>query len=375
VRICVVTHYMPPHRGGVERVAEAITAGYAKAGHIVTWVAASDGARGADGPPEIDRVLLPASNFLERRFGMPYPLPAPWALGPLHAAVTAADIVHLHDCLYLPNVLADEIARRRKIPSLVTQHVAMGSFSSVVNPPLRLAYRTVGRSVLRRAGRVVFISEHVRQWFSDNVDASLRTEIIPNGVDTNTFRVADSARRQSARRHLGLPLDVPVVLFVGRLVPQKNIGVLAAALSLVRVPWHALVIGDGPERPQIEGLGRRLTHRTDVPPQEMPEVYAAADIFVLPSPREGLPISLLEALAAGLPAVLCDDQAFASLVTAGASIVPPRAADVAAAVEKLLADPIERARRGDAARRWAGAHASDATVIPRYLALINEIVA
>ena len=373
-RICVVTHYMPPHRGGVERVAERMAEAYAAAGHDVTWIATSAGASpGAARYDGIEHIRVTANNALERRFGMPYPFVPPSAWSSIVAAVGRADVIHLHDCLYLPILIADRAARRRGVPTLVTQHVGMVSFGSAMDVALELAYRTVGRTVLRNARHVAFVSEHVRQWFLRHVDAAIVSELIPNGVDTAVFAPADDARRDQARRRLGIPAGIPVVLCAGRLVAKKNIGILAAALVNMEIPWHALVVGDGPERGELARLAGRLTHLADVPTAEMPGVYAAADVFALPSVGEGMPLVVLEAMASGVPAVLSDDPPFGPLAAAGAVLVSPNVSAVTAAIRSLLADGAERRSRGERARRWVTEHASERASLDRYLAIVAEI--
>lgn len=375
-RICLVTHYMPPHRGGVERVAERLAEAYAGAGHEVTWVAASPGAAsGASSEGRIERIRVPASNALERRFGMPYPIIPPSAAKLIRATVGRADVVHLHDCLYLPVVVADRAALRAGRPTIVTQHVGMVSFGSAVDVALELAYRTVGRSVLRHARHVAFVSQHVRDWFGAHVDASLRSELIPNGIDTDTFVPASAERRDAARRRLGLPTSIPVVLAVGRLVAKKNVATLVSALESIDQPWHALIVGDGPEYPRLARLAGRVTHVPDLPAASMPDVYAAADLFALPSVGEGMPLAVLEAMSAGLPTVLSDDEPFAPLADAGAVLVPATPAALATAIRSLLDDPVERARRGARARTWVMTHAAERTSLDRYLEILAEIAA
>lgn len=373
-RVCLVSHYMPPHRGGIERVTERMADGYARAGHTVTWLATSvGGTAGIERRDGVERVRLPTSNILEDRFGMPYPLVAPAAVGQIRAAVSRSDIVHLHDCLYLPVVLADRAARHLGVPTIVTQHVGMVSFGAAMDLPLALAYRTVGRSVLRHARRVAFVSDHVRQWFLSHVDGAIASELVPNGIDTDMFGPADDWRRNAARARLGIPGGAPIVLYVGRLVPKKNIATLVSALREIDGPWHALVVGDGPERRRLEALHNRVTHFTDVRPANMPDLYAAADLFVLPSVGEGMPLAVLEALASGLAVVVSDDAPFRPLEAAGAQLVPPDPSSIAATIRSLLAEPATRARYGQLARRWAVAHASERASLDRYLQIIAEV--
>src|SRR5438477_4428956 len=214
---------MPPHRGGVERVAQQLSHWYSRAGHDVTWVAIDAGGGSPvehDGPVELRRVA--AFNGLERWRGMPFPRPSPSSLGPLRDAVQHADVVHLHDCLYLPILAADAAARRSGVPTIVTQHVAMVAFGGPVDPLLDRAYRTVGRRVLRHASRVVFVNAGVRAWFSAHVDPTLESEHIPNAVDLSRFHPATGAERTAARRSFGIAADATVVVFVGRLVTKKH---------------------------------------------------------------------------------------------------------------------------------------------------------
>lgn len=345
---------MPPHVGGVERVAEQLAEVYRGAGHSVTWLATAPPLRpGVTAEGGIRRIRIPGANGLEARLGMPFPLVGPRGLRAIAAAVADTDLVHLHDCLYLPVVAAEQAARRARVPTIVTQHVAFVSFGVAVDPLLRLAYRTVGRRVLRRAAGIAFVNEHVREWFVENVDPAVGGTVIPNAVDTTRFAPGDRDRRVGARIALGLPPDGPVVAFVGRLVAKKGLRVLAAAIA--RLPdVRLLVIGDGPDRAIAESLGAQVTLHRQLPHQAMPAAYLAADVFGLVSRGEGMPVALIEALASGLPAVVSDDPGFAALAgCAGVLRVRPDVATVATALRSLLADRAALAARATAARRWA----------------------
>ncbi|RMF44903.1 MAG: glycosyltransferase [Planctomycetota bacterium] len=136
-----------------------------------------------------------------------------------------------------------------------------------------------------------------------------RVYVVPNGVDTDRFK-PDGARRAALRAELGLPPHVPLVGVVAALRPEKNLiqFVEAAARTLRVVPdAHFVVVGDGPQRSVIEqriselGLVRRihlLGRRADTE-----AILAGLDVFCLTSRNEANPVSILEALACGVPAV------------------------------------------------------------------------
>jgi D-inositol-3-phosphate glycosyltransferase len=364
---------MPPHTGGVEQVAALLGRIYADAGHEVQWIAcASPEPPGRQTRDGLELVRLRAFNGLESRFAMPFPIPVPDAYAEIDRAVRAAAIVHLHDCLYPTSIAADAAARRHRRPTLVTQHVGMVSFvGGLVDPFLFGAYRTVGRRILRNARTVAFVSDTVREWFTHRIDASLRAETVANAVDLGRFRVASRDERRRARASLGIAADEPLVLFVGRLVPKKNLRALVAALSGVDV--RVLVVGDGPERGALAPLGDRVTRLARLPHERMPEAYAAADLFALPSVGEGLPLSLIEALASGLRSIVSRDPSFDAL--GGCDGVVRSEIDPAAlgdAILALLGEGVaSRDRRTAAARSWAEERYGISTFGQRYLELVQ----
>lgn len=184
------------------------------------------------------------------------------------------------------------------------------------------------------------------------------------------------------------PADgAPVVLYAGRLRTRKAVAVLLAAFARLRVEHPAAVLvvaGDGEQRPALEAQSRRLGIAAAVrflgaqPRDAMPALYAAADLFCLPSLYEGFPLAILEAMAAGLPVVATAVAGVPEAVEHGVTglLVPPEdAAALARALAELAADP-ERARRmGEAGRRRVETDFTIPRIAAAYLALWSGLLA
>jgi glycosyltransferase involved in cell wall biosynthesis len=175
------------------------------------------------------------------------------------------------------------------------------------------------------------------------------TVVIPNAIDVEQ---APTARRERAR---------PLIVAVGRLKAPKDFSTLVRAFAqLPSSSFDAAIVGDGPDRAELEtaigelGIGERvilLGERNDVP-----RLLARADIFVLSSASEGLPVSVLEAMGAGLPVVGTRVGGVPELVVDGETGLLVEAGDpdsLAAALGTLVEDAELRQRMGDAGRERA----------------------
>lgn len=206
-----------------------------------------------------------------------------------------------------------------------------------------------------------------------------RWEHVPNGVDLARF-VPRSASRASLRASLGLEDNAPLVGYVGRNDPAKNLpGLLAAFASARRHRAGArlLILGPGSTSLTSEvaraGLGDAVLLRAACPNPE--HVYPALDVFVLASRFEGFPNVVAEAMACGVPCVTTDAGDCAGIVGETGLVVPRDDDDaLATALADALAwTPRERARRGTAARaRIAERFALD-NIAARYAALWSDL--
>ncbi len=347
MRITLVTHYYPAHRGGIELVAAALAKRLADRGDVhISWYASD-----CDPTPSLAGVnCVPAKtwNMIEQRFGVPYPLWSPGALWRVWRAARAADVVHLHDCLYLPNVVAYAAARLARRPVLVTQHVGMIPYR---NPVLRAlmyaAYRILARIVLGGATQVAFVSESVRRYFGEFVSFRSPPELVFNGVDTDVFKPVDAARRQALRADFGVAPDTPLLIFVGRFVEKKGLLVLQQlAQSLPGARW--IFAGWGPLDPERWALPNVSVVRGCAGAQ-LATLYQAADLLVLPSRGEGFPLVVQEAMACGTPALVTTDTAEGC--PDAAAVLPSEDVRGADAVARWVHRILELTAAGGAAQR------------------------
>jgi len=173
----------------------------------------------------------------------------------------------------------------------------------------------------------------------------------PRGIDTARF--TPDKRSQEWRRRHGIGDDELVILHVSRLVREKRLDTLTAALNRIAAPHRVLIVGDGPDR---DTVARELPHAIftgSLHGEDLATAYASSDIFVFPSDSESFGNVTLEAMASGLPAVCADATGSRSLVMAGETgfLAPAGDADAFARhVTALARNEALRRRMGEAAR-------------------------
>ncbi len=306
VRALIVTHYYAEHRGGVEVVARELADRLASRGLEVVWAASDEGLEQAE--EAVSRLTMRAWNFTERLVGFSYPLWGPISLVRLWRAVRRCDVVHIHDSVYMGNVLAYLYARLLRKPVVVTQHVGMVPYAQrVLRGLLVFANRTLARQVLGGSDRCIFISTKVQNYFGEFVHFRTAPLYIPNGIATEIFQPVDRLERRRLRAGLGLSLDKPVLLFVGRFVERKGLKVLRSLAELFpECQW--VFVGWGPLDPVTWGLPN-VSCPGAMDRARLIPYFQLADLLVLPSVGEGFPLVVQEAMACGTPALISEDTA------------------------------------------------------------------
>ena len=251
------------------------------------------------------------------------------------------DVLHVH-WIVPQGVVALAVARR--LPWLVT---TLGGDVYALTDPLSLRLK---RAVLRRAAAVTTMNVDMRRRLLELGAPADATLVLPMGADVTGVRATGAGVARVAGR----------VLFVGRLVEKKGLAVLLDALRTVPGDWSLDVVGGGPLRAELEARAAGLPVRFlgQATKDDLARAYAGCDLLVAPSvpaasgDQDGLPVALLEAMAAGCPVVASRIAGIDEAVVDGETglLVPPGdAAALAAALTRLLGDRQLRDRLGAAA--------------------------
>ncbi len=338
--------FSPTSGGGAERVAFEIVRRLPELGHDVTVFATRPGTdSGFALPPGVRLISVPASNLtglVRAQVSVAPTLPAA-----MMRAIRSVrpDVVWSHSLQFQTTHIAAWAARRAHVPLVVTVHIGdLDAVGGAVGLAARVHEATLGRWILRRAARAIAVSDAVAEHLH-RLAPDLAIDVVPNGVDLERFRPVEM-------RHDGFRVG-----FLGRLVLNKGPDTAVRALAVLTrrgVDGTLAFAGDGPERGHLarlavkEGIGGRVQFegfRSD--PERW---FATIDVLVRPSLTEGMPLGLLEAMAAGVPVVASNVPGNASLVRDGETglLVPPhdplRLAD---ALGALAAAPALRRRLRD----------------------------
>lgn len=322
LRIGLFTDTYAPQVNGVSVSLQMISEGLKKRGHQVTIFAPKfPGYK--DNEPNVMR--LPSLKYLNNPpiyvavLGTPR---STWKLTREHF-----DVLHAHSPLSV-GLLGYLMASTKRLPLIYTYHTSITDYTHYVK-------FIGGTSLMNRAAAwfskastdlgdqiIVPSPKFYRLLLNQKVKQPIT--VIPNGIDLSMFK---SAKNPGAlRNRLGLGPDAPILLTVGRMDPEKRLEFIVEAFDLIadRVPdAHLVFAGDGSSRKSVEDKANTTRARDRihflgmVNRADLPDVFHDATVFLSASTTEVHPISVIEAIASGLPFVAVQDEAFEGMLEDG----------------------------------------------------------
>jgi len=261
-------------------------------------------------------------------------------------------VIHAHE--FYMSAIGAAVSRWTGVPLVITVH-------GKSYYPDRWRRRAIYRLAAAQATEVVAVSQDLQRAFCGTTGAPVNhVRVIYNGVDW--IPLLRARREPLLLESLGIPANAPIVGTIGNLYPVKgHIHLVRAAHTIIRKRpgTHFLIFGRGAEQDLLRSEARTLgiDHRIHLLGYRDDAVkwLGSMDVFTLPSVSEGLPLSLLEAMAAGIPTVITEVGGMPEVVRDGLTgcIVPPRNPDaLASKILYLLENPAMAAEIGAAARNW-----------------------
>jgi glycosyltransferase involved in cell wall biosynthesis len=311
---------------------------------------------------------------------------------PLRRAGVPLEVLHMRHQADMARLLRSELVRRFLPDTVVSRSVSglwvgcalarRAHATHVYNDhrqvglPMTRRREAMMRLLAGRIDRVIAVSaDQAGTWLARRYPAE-RIVVVANGVEAPAG--ADS--KPAIRRELGLPDSAVVALLVATLRPEKDVATFVRAVRRARETHGeliGLVAGEGPDRGAVQAAAkgdpgvRLLGHRDDIP-----RLLEAADVFVLASRHEAVPMAILEAMAAGLPVLATSVGGIPDLVADGQSGLLVAAGDeqgLAAALATLAADPALRAAMGAAGAQRHRERWTAEVMIEGYARVLEEL--
>ncbi len=358
LRIGLFTDTYAPQVNGVSVSLQLVSEGLQKRGHQVTIFAPNFPGYKDDQPGV---VRLPSLKYLNDPpiyvavLGTPR---STWSLSRKHF-----DVLHAHSPLTV-GLLAYLTASTKNLPLIYTYHTSITDYTHYLKViggtgVIRHAARWFSATSTNLGDQIVVPSPKFHRLLLEQ-KVTKPIQVIPNGIDLSNFKTAKNPG--SFRNRLGLRPDAPIFLSVGRVDPEKRLDFLIDAFVSMadRFPEaHLVFAGDGGSRKKLEEhaaktkVKDRIHFLGMVNRTELPDLLHDATVFLSASTTEVHPISVIEAIAAGLPLVAVQDEAFEGMIVENENgHLTPLDVDVYAdTLASLVADPERLARYGKRSAR------------------------
>ena len=377
MKIFQVLPYYPPHVGGMEFYVQKLSEDLAARGHEVTVFTSSNSCF-SGGCEEVNGVRV----FRLRTLAKAYNVPIVPSLFKKLLHEEKPDILHAHQYPVFFSDVSAAVSQFRREVLLLHVHVIPESVSAFSGLVSKMYYRTVGRLAFRTAHRVITPSSAYKTMLAGIGVEPKKIRVVPYGIDLSRFHSKDG---ESFRKRYGCE-GSNVILTVGRLNYQKGFQYLLKAMPMVIKHFQnakLVIVGDGEQITYLRDLTQSLglcnstIFTGAIPPMEIPEAYAAADVFVLPSLFESFGIALIEAQAAGKPVVstrvggapeaLQEDKT-------GFLVDPKDSEQLGKAIIRVLSNEKLAREMGENGKKFVGARFDMRYIVDKVTAMYEELI-
>ena len=378
MRILQVSPFYPPHVGGIEFHVEALSRKLVEAGHeVVVFTSNVPRSRSSE---VVDGVEI------HRFISLFAPLNNPLMPGMFFKLLSSGefDIIHVHGHFHMSSTFALLSTGFRRRPVVLTSHGALLNLRGWRKVVEIVFNKTVGKWTLKSVDKIIALSRTQADILEKLGAERQKMAIIPLWIDSN--RIALQADVAKFRNMYKLD-DRRVILFVGRLLPIKGlIYLIEAAKDTETKPAVVIIGGEAPgysgtkqtleQKVEELGLEQDIFFLGEFPKQDLGAAYMAADLFVLPSLGEGMPLALLEAMAHGKCAVATNVPGNRDVVKDGWNglLAEPRnPVDLAHKIDYALRNDGLRQRLGAQARQDIEQDYASEKILSKILRLYDEV--
>jgi len=379
MRVGIFTESYPPLINGVSTSIQTLMAHLEQAGHDVfvftsRYPRYRDERKGVFRYPSVNAIVEPD-----------YVLPITFSPRISRIIPTLKlDIVHSHSPFFL-GLLARRVARSLGLPHVATNHTLYTEYAHYLPLPTVAATRWLlvrwMRDFYNSCDRVLAPS-HLTQRVLEGYGVRTSVSVVPTAIPAPPYVLQ---RPPETKHEFGLPPDARLLLYVGRLAPEKNLDLLLRAFALVAAKTndtYLILAGSGKSRGALEsrarflGIHRRTRFAGFLGRTKLDPLYQASDLFLFPSKTETQGLAVGEALAAGLPCVVVNAGGAPESVREGVDgfLVADGAKAMAERTLALLADSAGRRRLSEGAKRGAQARTPE-NVGGRMVVVYEELIA
>ena len=379
MRIGMMADAYKPHVSGITNVIDLSKRFLEKQGHEV-YVFTFGGEDYQDDEPNIFRTggvpLVNTGYFVSIRYN-----------SKAQKVLRTMDVVHVHHP-FTSGRLAMRYVKPRDIPIVFTNHTRYDLYAHAYVPMVPEALgeafmRAYLPSFCKGCDLVIAPSKGLKQVLT-NFGVTSNIEVIPNGVDIKPFQ---NVEQPIPRQKLGFRPEDIVLTYMGRIGPEKNLPFLLRAFAGVAKTYdnvHLLIIGDGSERENLQdrvnimGISDRVNFTGMIPYANLPAYMAVADAFVTASVTEVHPLSVIEALASGLPVIGIQSPGIGDTIEDGITGYLAQKEDLAeftAKLSRIIVDDENRENMSRQARQAATNYSYEKTtqiLLDHYHELIEK---